>query len=108
KPDWFVGFVDVLRGQPVSPDGLPSGEVHISVYMADEMVRARAVLNATDYALAGAAHLAGDPVYFRGVLVRLPRLSRIDQVTEFRGVRPIQSPDGPTPTDTDGEGRSSS
>jgi hypothetical protein len=84
KPDAFVGFVDVLRGQP-GPDGRPFGEVVVSIIMDDgETIRARVDLSVEDYAVAGAAHLASDPVYFQGYLIRLPRNNRIERIADFR------------------------
>lgn len=84
KPDAFVGFVDVLRGQPGS-EGRPFGEVIVSIIMEDgETIRARADLSAKEYAVAGAAHLASDPVYVQGYLIRLPRNNRIERITELR------------------------
>ena len=84
RQDTFVGFVDVLRGQPES-DGRPSGEVVFSIPLdATELVRAKADLDADDYHVAGEAHLATDPVYFRGFLIRAPRTNRIEKLSDFR------------------------
>ncbi len=84
KPDAFVGFVDVLRGQP-GPDSRPFGEVIVSLIMDDgETIRARVELSADAYLIAGGAHLANDPVFFKGFLIRLPRNSRIVDVTGFQ------------------------
>jgi hypothetical protein len=89
KPALFVGFVEVLRGQSASPDGRPEGEVHFSIILEDgETIRARAYLKTDDYARAGASHLEGEPVSFKGILTRLPRLSRIEQVSEFSRIAP--------------------
>lgn len=64
-----------------------AGEVRFAVIDREEELTARADLNADDHAVAGAAYLAGDLVRFRGVLHRLPRLSRIDQIEAFERVR---------------------
>jgi hypothetical protein len=86
--DRFFGFVDELRGQPTPNDPRPSGEVRFTLFdQEEEEIRAKADLTAEDYALAGAAHLASDLVSFKGILQRLPRLNRIDSVTDFERVR---------------------
>ena len=86
RQDTFVGFVDVLRGQP-GPDNRPSGEVVFSIVLeGNELVRAKADLNPEDYHIAGESHLATDPVYFRGFLVRAPRTNRIDKLSDFRRI----------------------
>ena len=82
--DRFFGFVDELRGQPSRDDRVPSGEVRFTLFDQGEEIRAKADLNAEDYALAGRAHLAGEVVSFKGVLQRLPRLNRINEVTDFQ------------------------
>jgi hypothetical protein len=46
----------------------------------------RSDLSAEDYATAAAAPLASAVVSFKGILHRLPRLNRIDRVTEFTRV----------------------
>ena len=53
---------------------------------------AKAELGEEDYAVAGEAHLAYQLVRFKGILQRLPRLNRIDHVTDFE----------PLPLKTDG------
>lgn len=85
--DRFIGFVDELRGQPTPHDPRPSGEVRFTLFDQDEEIHAKANLTASEYAEAGAAHLGSYPVTFKGILYRLPRLNRIDQVTDFKLVR---------------------
>jgi hypothetical protein len=85
--DRFYGFVDELRGQPTPHEPRPSGEVRFTLFDKEEEIRAKADLTAEDYAVAGAAHLASDLVSFKGILQRLPRLNRIDSVTDFERVR---------------------
>lgn len=87
RVDRFFGFVDELRGQPTPTEPRPSGEVRFALFDQDEEIHAKADLSAEDYALAGAAHLASDLVSFKGILQRLPRLNRIDRVTDFERVR---------------------
>jgi hypothetical protein len=80
----FVGFVEVLRGQ-ADPDGEMAGEVVFSITLdGGELIRVRADLTASDYQIAGDAHLKHEPVYFRGNLTRAPRLNRVERLTDFR------------------------
>jgi len=84
KEEPFVGFVDVLRGQP-NADGKMAGEVVFSIVLdGGELLRARAELSPDDYQTAGDAHLHNEPVYIRGFLVRAPRSNRIDDVKGFK------------------------
>lgn len=87
KVDRFVGFVDELRGQPTPDDQRPSGEVRFTLYVQEEEIHAKANLKADDYAEAAGAHLSSGLITFKGVLHRLPRLNRIDELTEFERVR---------------------
>jgi hypothetical protein len=80
----FIGFVDALRGQPTPADSRPSGEVDFTLFDDEEgEIHTRGMLSADLYAIAGAAHLAADVVSFRGILRRLPRISRIDAIEDF-------------------------
>lgn len=81
------GFVEALMGHPTRNDPRPSGEARFRLFEEGEELPTRAELSPADYAVAGAAHLAGDPVSFRGILHRLPRLSRVEQVAGFRRLR---------------------
>ncbi len=83
----FVGFVEALMGQPTQTDPRPSGETRFRLFDQDEEILARADLDAADHAVAGEAYFAGDLVSFRGVLHRLPRLNRIEQVANFERIR---------------------
>ena len=87
RVDRFLGFVDELRGQPTRDEPRPSGEVRFTLLDQGEEIRARADLSAEDYALAGKAHLARQVVSFKGILQRLPRLNRINEVQEFDVVK---------------------
>lgn len=86
KVDRFVGFVDELRGQPTPDDQRPSGEVRFTLFVQEEEIHSKANLNTDDYAEAARAHLASGLITFKGILHRLPRLHRIDDVTEFKPV----------------------
>ena len=87
----FVGFVEVLHSQ-AGPDGTMAGEVVFSITLdGGELIRARADLSATDYQVAGDAHLKHEPVYFRGYLIRAPRNNRVERMTDFRR---LESPVG--------------
>jgi hypothetical protein len=79
----FFGFVDSLHGSPVPPDRRPSGEVRVTLMEQDEEIHARLELNVEDYAKAGRAHLDRKPIMLSGNLHRLPRLNRVENVTEF-------------------------
>jgi hypothetical protein len=83
--EFFVGFVEVLRGVP-GEDGRPAGEVVVSILRDDEAVRARLSLDAEDYVMAAQAHLEHKPVRFEGVLHRSWRIHRIEAVSAFARV----------------------
>jgi hypothetical protein len=87
RVDRFFGFVDELRGNPGPNEPRPSGEVRFTLFDQEEEIHAKADLNVTDYAEAIAAHAVTELVTFKGILHRLPRLNRIDNVTDFRRVR---------------------
>lgn len=97
----FVGYVKMLNGQPTLQDARPSGEVqlHISDDEEETFLRVRASLTATDYAKALVAHSASKPVGLNGVLRRLPRLSRIESITDFDIITlpPVGSTPAPDP-----------
>jgi hypothetical protein len=84
----FIGYVDALRGQSIHQDPRPSGEVDFTIFDFEEgEIHARGTLNANDYAKAGKAHLESELVSFRGILRRLPQMSRVEQITEFEIVK---------------------
>ena len=87
RVDRFLGFVDELRGQPTRDEPRPSGEVRFTLIDQGEEIRTRADLSAEDYAMAGKAHLTRQVVSFKGILQRLPRLNRINDVKEFHLVK---------------------
>ena len=89
----FLGFVDVLSGQPSQDDPRPSGEVDFTLFDDEQgELRARGILNANDYATAAAAHLASDVVAFKAMLRRLPCMSRVDHITDFERVQFHEEP----------------
>lgn len=85
-PSRFFGFVEALMGQPTSSDPRPAGETRFRLFDQDEEILARADLNADDHAVAVEAYRIGALVSFRGILHRLPRLNRIENVTSFERV----------------------
>jgi hypothetical protein len=79
-----MGFVTVLSGQAGPEDQRPSGEVEFALLDEEEgEIRARGVLGAEDYATAAAAHLTSDGIVFKATLRRLPRVNRVDGITNF-------------------------
>jgi hypothetical protein len=92
QSDWFVGFVDALRGVP-GEDHRPAGEVIVSLLQEDESLKARLNLSVEDYAKANEAHMTTSPVLFRGILYRSLRLGQVEQVRDFQVVpRPAEQP----------------
>jgi hypothetical protein len=82
----FYGFVAALMGQPTPSDPRPSGETRFPLFDQDEELLARADLDVEDHAVAVEAYRTGHLVSFRGILHRLPRLNRIENVTQFKRV----------------------
>lgn len=83
---WFIVFVEELRGTPSSDDPRPSGEVRLILHLKDEEIYAKADLSADEYAVAGQAHLNSRPVGMRGELHRMPRVSRLDKVSQLQPI----------------------
>jgi hypothetical protein len=79
----FVAIVDELRGAEQADDGRRCGEVRLTIYQEDEALRARANLNADQYAFAVEAHMRGSYVMVSGVLNRGPRLSYVADVVSI-------------------------
>jgi len=76
----LIGTVEQLSGA-VGDDGRRAGEVQFTLLKDNEQLRARATLDAVQYAIAMQAHERGDAyVILRGVLHRGPRLSRVEPV----------------------------
>jgi len=93
KAGWYIGFVEELRGAAVGDDPRPAGEVRLTLFIEGEPLRARANLNAEDYALAGEAHLANEAVHMRGELLRLPRLNHLQNIEHFYPLEFDEEPD---------------
>ncbi len=91
EPAWFVGYVDGLRGQP-GPADRPAGEVLVTIFRDQELVRARLDLSVEDYETADRAHMTNTAVVFSGVLSRAPRVGRIEHVRDFQLLAPRQAP----------------
>lgn len=78
------GWVDALRGQPTPSNHHPSGEVDFTLFDDEQgELHARGILNSHDYAIALAAHAVSNPVAFKAILRRLPRVSRVDSIAGF-------------------------
>lgn len=82
----FVAIVDELRGAEQEEDGRRCGEVRLTIYHEDEILRARAHLNADQYAFAVEAHMHGNYVMVTGVLNRGPRLSSLTELVDIHEV----------------------
>lgn len=93
KQDMFFGFVEELKGTSSVSENRPSGEVRLLLLDQEEELKARAELNAEDYARAGEAHLNQKPVLLYGNLIRSPRINRIENVTLF-GLLQSERPNG--------------
>ncbi len=81
---WFIGFVEELRGTPSPDDPRPSGEVRLTLHLKDEEIYVKADLTADEYTMAGQAHLNSLPLGMRGELLRMPRLGRLNNVTQLQ------------------------
>ncbi len=79
--DRFFGFVDELRGSP-GPT-----EPRLTLIYPEEEIHAKADLDVASYAEAIAAHASSQPVSFQGILHRHPRLSRIENIADFKRLR---------------------
>src|SRR5262249_11776696 len=76
----LVGLVETLNGRP-NADNRPEGQVTLRIITPEgEILRARADLNADDYARADQAHMRNLPVVLEGVLRRVGRTVRIDDI----------------------------
>lgn len=82
----FIGFVDALNGEPAE-DGQMQGETTLLLAREDEMIRARADLNAKDYQTAIDAHRKAGFVKFHGLLHLGHRVHRITDVSDFQLVK---------------------
>jgi hypothetical protein len=79
----LVGLVETLNGRP-NAENRPEGQVILRIITPEsEILRARADLNANDYARADQAHMGTIPVSLEGVLRQVGRSFRIDHVSNF-------------------------
>ena len=90
REDWYVGFVEELRGGSAPVDRGPSGEVWLSVFEDRDFIRAKAHLTVDQYVIANTAHMRGEMVRLKGVLRRLPRAREIGKITEFALLDPTE------------------
>src|SRR5438128_412678 len=83
-PAPLFGFVDTLNGRP-NADGQMEGQVILRLVDPEsEIIRARTDLNVTDYHTAWQAHGQNLPITLQGIVRRVGRLFRIDDVSGFR------------------------
>ncbi len=79
----LIGTVESLNGS-VGEDEKRAGEVTLVVFVEDEVVRAKAVLDSKNYAFADIAHMQGNAyVKIEGMLRRTGRTARIENVTRL-------------------------
>ena len=79
----FVGLVDSLLGDPDEQIRV-RGEVQLLILNQEELMRARAILDADQYHTAWEAHGAAGYVSLKGKLVRGERVHRIVEVSNFK------------------------
>jgi hypothetical protein len=80
----LVGFVDTLDGRP-NPEGQREGPVVLRLVLSEgEPIRARVELDAADHHSAWQAYEQDQPVRLVGLLRRVGRMYRIDDVIGFR------------------------
>jgi hypothetical protein len=79
----WVAYVEELKGTE-GPSGTREGEVVLTLFDADELVRARASLTVDQYQIAYDAHNPTVPLIVSGRLSRGPRVSRLSNITEIR------------------------
>jgi hypothetical protein len=80
----LFGFVDTLNGRP-NADNQMEGQVILRLVDPEsEIIRARTDLNVTDYHTAWQAHGQNLPITLQGIVRRIGRTFRIDEVSDFR------------------------
>lgn len=77
----WLAYVEELLGTD-SGGGVREGEIVLSLFDEDQVVRARATLNADDYQTAYEAHNPTRPLKVVGQLHRGPRVSRLSSVSK--------------------------
>lgn len=83
----WIAFVDELKGTE-GEAGTREGDVVFTLFDDDELVRAKANLNAAEYQIAYGAHSPTRPLVVFGQLSRGPRVSRLTNITEIRPALP--------------------
>jgi hypothetical protein len=80
----LFGFVDTLNGRP-NADNQMEGQVILRLVDPEsDTIRARTDLKAADYHTAWLAHGRNQPIALQGIVRRVGRFSRIDEVSDFR------------------------
>ena len=79
----FVGLVHSLLGDP-DEQGRVRGEVQLLLLNQEELMRARATLDADEYHTAWEAHGVAGYVSLNGKLVRGERVHRLVEVSNFK------------------------
>lgn len=85
----WIAFVDELKGTEDAA-GTREGEVVLTIFNDDELIRAKATLNKDQYKMAYDAHNPSRPLVVCGHLNRGPRVSRLSQITELRPASSIE------------------
>ena len=78
----FVAQIDELRGE-VGDDGRRQGEIVLTLFHDEEVVRCRANLDADQYAIADKLHMSTGYAILVGTLVRGSRISQISNIRRF-------------------------
>ena len=80
----LFGFVDTLNGRPNAEDEMEGQVVLRLVDSESDIIRARTDLNTADYRTALQAHGQNQPIALQGIVRRVGRTFRIDEVAGFR------------------------
>lgn len=82
RPQLYAGTVERLAGY-IGVSGRREGDVDLNLFHEDEIIVARANLNADMHASADRAYMNGDIVLVHGQLERRPRVSLLNAVSQF-------------------------
>jgi hypothetical protein len=85
----WIAFVDELKGTE-SDAGAREGEVVLTLFDDDQLVRAKASLTKEQYQIAYESHNPVRPLVVYGQLSRGPRVSRLTKITELRPALPTE------------------
>jgi hypothetical protein len=80
----LFGFVDTLNGRPNADNEMEGQVILRLVDPESDTIRARTDLNVADYHTAWLAHGQNQPITLQGIVRRVGRTFRIDEVTGFR------------------------